>query len=467
MNRTLPVERTALLEAVLAASPHGFALYELSGPCVWANPAVAELIGARPEQVLEQDYRRIGSWKQSGLLEAAEHALASDSTVRRQLSVVTTFGKQAQLEIEFGRVDIDGRGFLLLSICEITDLMAANLERQAALAALERSQQEFRAIVDQHPEAILVSDEAGILRFANPRAAVMLGSAVHRLVGKPLQLTTVTPSSHDVEIVRADGTRGVASVRSAPTAWKGTQARLITLHDITDLRRAEDDLRASEQLIAQERQREEVDRLAGSVAHSLNNQLMVLRGHLELLEAQLEGHAVAERRFPVLFEALDQLRDLGRGVMDMGRPQPAPTDGGGSPEPSSGAAWVVEPPTAPVILLAEDEPELRATVAEALMARGFEVLEAADGPAALELARGWEGTIDLLLTDVVMPGMDGVELHLLLTQERPDVPVLYMSGYAESDYAQLHDLAAQGRYLQKPFSIHYLAGKVEQALADA
>jgi two-component system cell cycle sensor histidine kinase/response regulator CckA len=101
-----------------------------------------------------------------------------------------------------------------------------------------------------------------------------------------------------------------------------------------------------------------------------------------------------------------------------------------------------------------------------LRARGFQVIEAAHGQQALDLASEHPDPIALLLTDVVMPGMDGVELYEALVQERPEIQVLYMSGYAERDYARLHDLAAQGRYLQKPFSIHYLATKVEQALAQ-
>ena len=460
------IDLSPLLEAVLGASPFGFIVYRLEGPCIWANHAAARLVGAELQQVLEQDFRSIASWQRTGLLEAAEQALATDQAVRRQLSFTSTFGKQAQLEIDFGTIQLGEQRLLLLATSEITDLMAANLERESAQTALARSQAEFRAIVEAHPDAILVLDEQQRVRFANPQAGVMLGHAGHRLLGKPYALAARSPTCTDVDITRADGTRGCAEPRTASTHWKGLPARLVTLHDITELRRTEEDLRQSEQALAERRQRLAVDRLAGSVAHNLNNQLMVLRGHIEMLEEDLADDVQAQRRLPVLFDALDRLQQLGRGVMDLGRPQPEIRETPAGSSDASTAAQVVGPPVAPTILLAEDEDQLRVMVAEALTARGFQVLEAAHGAAALALSREHDGSIDLLLTDVVMPGMDGVELYEALIQERPGVGVLYMSGYAESDYAQLHALAAQGRYLQKPFSIHYLAGKVEQALAD-
>lgn len=466
MDTNLEFAAPTSLEAVLGASPYGFVLYRAEGQCIWANPAAARLVGASLERVLQQNFRTIASWRPSGLLDSALQVLSAGGTVRRQISLTTTFGKHAHLEVDFFALELGDDPHLLLAYSEITDLMAANLERVAASTALERSQAEFRAIVESHPDAILVLDEQQRVCFANPLAGVMLGAPGHELLGKPFALPASSPTTTDVDIMRIDGTRGIAEPRTATTRWKGRPARLVTLHDITALRRTEDELRQSEQALAEQRQREAVDALAGSVAHNLNNQLMVLRGHLELLEEDLPDHVQIQRRMPVLYEALDQLQQLGRGVMDLGRPQPEIRDQALGATPGSEGVQILRQPVAPTILLAEDEDQLRVMVAEALAARGFLVLEAAHGAQALELAKGHDGAISLLLTDVVMPGMDGVELYETLVQERPGVGVLYMSGYAESDYAQLHALAAQGRYLQKPFSIHYLAAKVEQALAD-
>jgi PAS domain S-box-containing protein len=116
------------------------------------------------------------------------------------------------------------------------------------------------------------------------------------------------------------------------------------------------------------------------------------------------------------------------------------------------------------ILVAEDEPGVRALASEILVAHGYEVLAAADPQEALELARGRAEAIDLLLTDVMMPGMNGRELAGLLTAERPGLKVLYISGYAAEMIADHGVLAAGVRLLRKPFSTQALASAVREAL---
>ena len=84
------------------------------------------------------------------------------------------------------------------------------------------------------------------------------------------------------------------------------------------------------------------------------------------------------------------------------------------------------------ILLVEDETNLRRLARQYLETQGYKILEAEDGAAALQIVAGHEGVIDLLLTDVIMPGMNGRELAVQVTTLLPDVRVLYMSGYTEN-----------------------------------
>jgi len=101
------------------------------------------------------------------------------------------------------------------------------------------------------------------------------------------------------------------------------------------------------------------------------------------------------------------------------------------------------------ILLADDEPALRQAVAEVLRQSGYAVLEAPSALEALELAGSRLDKIDFLLTDIVMPGLRGTELAARVRAARPDIKVIYMSGYAEGiSETQLPDDA---QYLQKPF----------------
>ncbi|MBW2041043.1 MAG: PAS domain S-box protein [Deltaproteobacteria bacterium] len=93
-------------------------------------------------------------------------------------------------------------------------------------------------------------------------------------------------------------------------------------------------------------------------------------------------------------------------------------------------------------------------------------LEAADGKKALEVCSGFGGKIHLLVTDVIMPGMNGKALAERLRAERPDMKVLFMSGYTQNIIMQKGVLPADIHYIQKPFSFEGLARKVREALGD-
>lgn len=119
------------------------------------------------------------------------------------------------------------------------------------------------------------------------------------------------------------------------------------------------------------------------------------------------------------------------------------------------------------VLLTEDEDAVRAVATAALERRGYRVLAATDGEAALAISRAFGGTIDLLVTDVVMPGMNGRELADILTSVRPGTPVLYVSGYTE-DAAVLQGLTSDDRsLLPKPFTSLELARRVRTAIDSA
>jgi CheY-like chemotaxis protein len=116
------------------------------------------------------------------------------------------------------------------------------------------------------------------------------------------------------------------------------------------------------------------------------------------------------------------------------------------------------------ILLAEDEPALRRMVRQALSQRGYTVLEAADGEAALQVSEHHQGVIHLLLTDVVMPRLGGPELAERLMQRRPEMKVLYISGYASTVIAGQSLPDARADFLQKPFATDDLVQKVGKLL---
>jgi two-component system cell cycle sensor histidine kinase/response regulator CckA len=115
------------------------------------------------------------------------------------------------------------------------------------------------------------------------------------------------------------------------------------------------------------------------------------------------------------------------------------------------------------VLLVEDDASVRRLIDRMLAARGYHVIEAENGAAALVAAAGHDGPIEVLLTDVIMPGMSGLELAIQLVAERPATRVLYMSAYA--DDAVLRQDVGQVVFLQKPFTADTLHAKLRQAIA--
>jgi len=118
------------------------------------------------------------------------------------------------------------------------------------------------------------------------------------------------------------------------------------------------------------------------------------------------------------------------------------------------------------VLVVEDEPVVRRLAVRILRMQGYSVLEAENGTAALRVCEQQPDRIDLLLTDVVMPGLNGKELFEALRANHPTLRVLYMSGHSE-DIITRHGVADAGHaFVQKPFTVKTLVQSVRRALSD-
>jgi len=118
------------------------------------------------------------------------------------------------------------------------------------------------------------------------------------------------------------------------------------------------------------------------------------------------------------------------------------------------------------ILLAEDEPAVRTLVIQVLKEKGYTVLEASSGEEALVIAESYDGTIDLLITDVVMKGINGRELAEKVKITKPETTILYMSGYTDDAVIKRGVFFKDVNFLQKPFSGSGLLVKVHTILND-
>ena len=122
-------------------------------------------------------------------------------------------------------------------------------------------------------------------------------------------------------------------------------------------------------------------------------------------------------------------------------------------------------PQSSTILLVEDEPAIRALIRRMLEGAGYELLVARNGDEALSVARQHRGVIDLLLTDVVMPRMNGFELGEQFGTARPEASVLFVSGFFRDSNAVRSGLRTSGRaFLLKPFTQDALLGKIREVL---
>jgi len=124
-------------------------------------------------------------------------------------------------------------------------------------------------------------------------------------------------------------------------------------------------------------------------------------------------------------------------------------------------------PRAPTVLLVEDEDLIRNLAEQILGDAGYRVLPAANGNEAMAIADGLAERIDLLLTDVVMPGVSGTDLAHRLLRRHPEMRILYMSGYSDSLIFRYGVLQERAAFLRKPFSPQLLERRVAELLAAA
>jgi two-component system cell cycle sensor histidine kinase/response regulator CckA len=152
-------------------------------------------------------------------------------------------------------------------------------------------------------------------------------------------------------------------------------------------------------------------------------------------------------------------------------PQPAAGDMAAkpdTPEPQAAVAKVSDSANdlsgSATVLLVEDEDAVRMGGMRALTSRGYTVHEATSGVEALEIFDSLEGKIDLVVSDVVMPEMDGPTLLGELRKRQPDIKFIFVSGYAEDAFARNLPAEAQFGFLPKPFSLKQLATVVKEVL---
>ena len=216
---------------------------------------------------------------------------------------------------------------------------------------------------------------------------------------------------------------------------------------------------------------------------------IVPQGDYILLTVADSGQGIATKHLPHIFEPFYTTKEEGKGTgLGLATVYGIVKQNGGFvwvySEPGQGTTFKIylprvhslrpevrmakpteqSPQGCETVLLVEDEASVRQASRQFLIRSGYNVLEAIDGEDALREAREHDGPIHLMITDVVMPRMSGPMLAEQLADDRPEMKVLFVSGYAERTVLQHGKIDVTKRFLQKPFSLKDLARKVREVL---
>ncbi|MCW5897366.1 MAG: PAS domain S-box protein, partial [Bacteroidetes bacterium] len=286
-ERELEGERQ-LNRHIIEIAPFGICIYDENGNCVAANPAMARDIGASLSQVLSQNYHHLDSWKRSGLYDLAQRALDSDVQLTLDGPVVTSFGKQAWLELTCRALDLGGRrGLMLVS----RDLTSAKRAEQA----LEQSEIKYRSLVQQASDGIFIAAADGRYTEVNDAGCRMLGYTRDEILSmrmddivdaddlqaRPLQherLRSGEPLLAERRMRRKDGSAMLAEI-SGRMLPDGQFLGLV--RDIGQRKATEEALRAKE---VAERSNRAKSEFVSRMSHELRTPLNANLGFSELLQ---------------------------------------------------------------------------------------------------------------------------------------------------------------------------------------
>jgi Response regulator containing CheY-like receiver, AAA-type ATPase, and DNA-binding domains len=220
----------------------------------------------------------------------------------------------------------------------------------------------------------------------------------------------------------------------------------------------------------------DIGRTLRAISHDINNPLAALMLNVEMLKEDGQDDSSelideierAAKRIATIVRGLETFLEprqrpvIGDTAMDDSPHQPSAKSsiGGAAPGRSSG-----QTPSGRTILVVDDEESVRAIVHKILVRHGHNVLEAEHGADAVRVSNDYGGAIDLLVTDLYMPGLRGPEIAETLEATRPAIKVLYMSGYGDEDLAR-SGVDPALPFLRKPFSVQELSAAVEKALSE-
>ncbi|MGI8618380.1 MAG: response regulator [Gemmatimonadaceae bacterium] len=199
------------------------------------------------------------------------------------------------------------------------------------------------------------------------------------------------------------------------------------------------------------------------IGHELNNLLAAIQGNADLMRGDFGGVEAIREGLDEIDKAVTRARDLARRLLAE-QAQEIELEPEAAAQSSLQARATPHAPRGQTILIADDEEPVRRVASRLLARNGYEVREAANGAEALRMLSAANGEIDLLVSDIIMPEMGGLELARRVATDFPSLPILLISGYSDSQELG-QSIPPALDLLQKPFSGTELTAAVARCLA--
>jgi two-component system cell cycle sensor histidine kinase/response regulator CckA len=510
-RRHAAIEAGEFSRAIIRDAPIGIVMYDVdSGDCVSANAAATTITGVSHNVIMATPFPDIAAWKQSGMLEAAEEAIITNTPVTRDFEVVTSVGKSLMISASFLVIPLRGRQHL---VCMLNDQTARrNLEEQVRVA--------------QKMEAI--GQLAGGVAHDFNNLLTVIGTYSSLMME---EFPPGDPKRDDIEEVYSAAKRAATLTRQLLAFGRRQllDARLINLNDIVGglekmLRRV-----ISAEITLDIKLDPELGTIhadAGQMEQAIMNLVVNARdampggGRLTIETMNVEqppdtdpgsrragagrrrvprpkvlvrvsdtGVGMDEATIARMFEPFFTTKPAGKGTgLGLATTYGIVKQTGGMitvrSKPGEGAVFELTfrrmsgtaSDTLPIVaaaddsegtgdvLIVEDDDHVRRIVVETLTRRGYTVTAARHGKEALEIALARERAPDLVVTDIIMPEMNGRELVRRLRERWPDVRVLFTTAYAVDEVTGTAATDLAGNLLRKPFIPSELGSAVREAL---
>ncbi len=308
------------MRSVLETSPVGISIYDDTGQCFIANDSIAKMIGATKEQVLQQNYNNIESWKISGALDKAKSAIKENISKRHEFIGESSFGQMVQLDCYFVPFS---SGRLLFMTHDIT-------ERKRSEEALQTSHERFLTVLDSIDATIYVADmETYEIIFMNKNMIESFGGdmtgeicfEVFRGESGPCQHCTndqlIDENGKPTDVLVWQGKNPINEkwYINYDRAIEWTDGRLVKLQIATDITT----IKMMEQQLQQTEKFKSIGTLAGGIAHDFNNLLMGIQGRISLLSVDLEPSNSNLEHINAIEDYIRSATDLTRQLLGFAR----------------------------------------------------------------------------------------------------------------------------------------------------